>query len=295
MGRMFRIITDGGFTDPNRGGAVAISDADPYVNGGAPFIEVGAPSGPVQSLPKPAPTPAPAPTKPQDQRYLSVALQQIAPQPVQPLLNTVAADIVAFHHPDHPVSREYFSLADDLRRQIGQDGPKAILFTAASSDNGTTTVLLNLAVTLAAEPGVRVLAVDADLARPTAARKFGLVDVPGLAEVLARSTPLAWALQPTAVPALQLLAAGQPTAQTPEALADDFPKLIAQLRQWFDWVLIDGGVWGEHPERDAHGPAFDGVYLVTREADQTTPAVAAVQADVTRNGGLLRGFITTKA
>jgi MinD-like ATPase involved in chromosome partitioning or flagellar assembly len=177
---------------------------------------------------------------------------------------------------------------------VGEGGPWAILRTAAAADHGTTTVLLNLAVTLAAEPGSRVLAVDADFARPGAARRLGLSDAPGLAEVLTRDTPLAWVLQPTAVPRLQVLGAGCPTDATAAALAEDFPTLVGQLRQWFDWVLIDGGVWGELPERDALCPAFDAVYLVTREADRDEPGCGTAREQITRHGGLLRGYISTK-
>jgi Mrp family chromosome partitioning ATPase len=301
MGRMFRIISEGSHEFPNGGPAVALTEAEPFIGGGAPFVEVGGPNGAVHSLPKPAPKlvatiDAPRPVQPRqaDDRYLSVALHQIAPKPNGSLPNGVASEVVAHHHPDHPVSAEYRALATDLRGQAGDDGAKAILLTAAETDCGTTTVLLNLAVTLAAEPGVRVVIVDAEFDRPAAARKLGLADMPGLAEVLAQEMPLAWAIQPTAVPRMQVLGAGNPTVATAASFAADFPKLVVQLRQWFDWVLVDGGVWGERPYRDATGPAFDGVYLITRQNESERPEIAALRAEVAKLGGLLRGYITTR-
>ena len=131
MGRMFRIITAGSPDSPNGGPAtMALDDAEPFVGGGAPFIEVGGPNGPVHSLPKSAPKPAPEPEKPArppaGEAYLSVALRPVARPTADPLPHAVGADVVAFHHPDHPVSGEYRALRDDLLKQVGAGGPKAV-------------------------------------------------------------------------------------------------------------------------------------------------------------------------
>ncbi len=303
MGRMFRIITEGNL-DSHRGTTTTVfPDAEPFISGSVPFIEVGGTTPIMNAIPKPMPVepikthPMPAlPTRQvMDDRYLSVALHQIAPKPsTAPLPTTIHPDVVAYHHPDHPVSAEYRGLRDELRRQVGVDGSKAVLFTAAASDNGTTTVLLNLAVTLAKETPTRVLVIDADFDRPGAANKMGLSDVPGLAEVLAQSMPMAWVLQPTSVPKLQVLGAGRPTEATLAAMATDFPRVVQQLRQWFDWILIDGGVWGERPHRDSTSPAYDGIYLITRQAELDRPVFNSMRAQVAKHGGLLRGYITTR-
>src|SRR5205085_9423792 len=96
MGRMFRIITAASPEPPNGGPAtMALDDAEPFVGGGAPFIEVGGPNGPVHSLPKspPKPAPAAAPEKPPrpsvGEAYLSVALRPVARTPAEPLPHAV--------------------------------------------------------------------------------------------------------------------------------------------------------------------------------------------------------------
>jgi MinD-like ATPase involved in chromosome partitioning or flagellar assembly len=308
MGRMFRIVTEGPL-EAVRSGALAavtpktaelIAEADPFVAGEAPYIEIGGGASASNIQKKPAIDPltiTPAPVKtlppkvPVSEAYLSVALQGMPTKPVQ-TLSPVAADIVAYHYPEHAVSHEYRTLAGEVRKQIGIDGPKAIQFTAASSDQGTTTVLVNLAVTLAKEPGTRVLVLDADFDRPTAARKLGLADLPGFGDVLAQTMPLAWVIQPTAVPKLQVLGTGKLNPEHHATLAVDLPRIITQLRQWFDWILVDTGMWGERPQRDSASPAFDGVYLVTRHHDQDRHAGFAKQ--IHRAGGLLKGYVTTR-
>jgi hypothetical protein len=131
------------------------------------------------------------------------------------------------------------------------------------------------------------------------AAKLAVRPSPGLAEVLGHHLPLPWALQPTPVPSLQALAAGAGpetanAAATNAALARDLPRLVGQLRQWFDWVLIDAGVWGVSPDRDATCPAADAVYLVTREADAERPEFTGLRAWVKELGGTLRGYVTTR-
>lgn len=306
MGRMFRIINDQGLPFSGQTRPVALAEPEPFVETGAPFIEVGGPNGPVMTLPKtqatapkPASKPAPMPELPSrdpaPQRFLSVALHEIAPRPAEPLPSPVSPAIVAFHHPDHPVSEEYRILKNDLTRQVGTDGPRAILFASTEPDQGTTTVLLNLAATLAQQPDTRVLVLDAEFDRPGTARHLGLSNVPGLTEVLAAELPLAWALQPTSIPRLQALGSGAASTANEDQFPKLFGQLIGQLRQWFDWILVDGGVWGERHIRDEATPAFDGVYLVSRDVELERARCAAIHQQIVHHGGFLRGVISTRA
>lgn len=306
MGRMFRIITDGSLDFPGSGAVGTATENGPFIDGSAPYIEVGGPQPIYHGLPKPtarittpvADKPKADPVKPpavatEEPKYVAAKLHGIAPKTAGEPAPVVHPSIVAYHHPEHPVSEEYRGLRDELRN--GADAQsKALLFTAAASDNGTTTVLLNLAVTLAQEPHTRVLVIDADFDRLGSARRMGVSDVPGLSEVLTQTMPLAWVLQPTVVPKLQVLAAGKLTTDTLPLMATDFPKIMGQLRQWFDWILVDGGVWGERPHRDATSPAFDSVYLVTRQAEIDRPVFNSLRSQVAKHGGMLRGFIGTR-
>ena len=109
---------------------------------------------------------------------------------------------------------------------------------------------------------------------------------------LAQQIPLAWAVQPTVVPNLQVLSAGG-EASAAVSIAEELPKLTGQLRQWYDWVLIDAGVWGTMPERDGASPSVDAVYLVSRSHDVTRSEFSGLRRSVRESGGLLRGYITT--
>ncbi|HYH68220.1 MAG TPA: hypothetical protein VD866_26240, partial [Urbifossiella sp.] len=257
---------------------------------------------PVVAKAEPAVSPAPtADARPfprlasDSPRYLSVSFHDLSGR-VRTPEHSDGPDpaLVAFHHPDHAVSGEYRVLRDEVKAQFAEHAPRVLFFTAAAGESGTTTVALNLAVTLAKETPGRVLIVDANVTRPGVARMMGLKPAPGLVEVLAHTVPLAWAAQATAVPNLQVLAAGGNPAAPPPGIADDLPRLAEQLRQWYDWVLIDAGVWGVLPDRDAACPAADAVYLVAREAAVDRSEFAGLRGWVKELGGLLRGYVTTR-
>ena len=314
MSRVYNALTGVG----RPAGAVALETPDDGVWANAeeatPFVEIGGPTGPVFSaggsavpVPRPVPAPEPKPEPKPEPRayprlappptapaYLSVRFHDIAPRKSAKPGDGPDPGLVALHFPDHPVSAEYRTLRDEIARQLPAATSRLLLFTAAAPEAGTTTVLLNLAVTLALDGKARVLVVDGNVGRPAVAGRLALKPAPGLCEVLAHQIPLAWAVQPSVVPALQVLAAGDATDATPGAVCRDLPRLLGQLRQWFDWVLVDGGVWGGMPERDAACPSADAVYLVTRETDADRPEFTSLRGWVKELGGLLRGYVATR-
>ena len=59
-------------------------------------------------------------------------------------------------------------------------------------------------------------------------------------------------------------------------------------------MLVDAGVWGATPERDALCSNADAIYLVSRERDVDRTEFAGLRGWVRELGGLLRGYIATK-
>ena len=321
MSRMFTVLSSG--SSPRAVAEPAAAWALPRVEAVAapaeeiPFVEIGGPSGPVYSAglsviklpevvkaaktviePEPVPAPVVERTFPRlaTPKYLSVTFHDLTGRKRNEIEREGPdAGLVALHLPDHPISGEYRTLRDEVRAQLPEPIPRVLWFTAAAGEAGTTSVLLNLAITLAKESAPRVLVVDANSDRASIADKFALAkSAPGLAEVLAQKIPLAWAVQASTMPNLQILPAGVAMAATGATIGQDFPKLIEQLRQWYDWVLIDSGVWGAMPERDAVCSTADAIYLVSRESDVERSEFSGLRGWVKELGGLLRGYVATK-
>ena len=184
-----------------------------------PFIEIGGPKGPIffsppaaslaAAIPAIVPTPVPTPRVVPEAKadparefprlvpataapaYLSVRFHEIARAPGK-TGDGPDPSLVALHFPEHAVSGEYRVLRDEIRKQLPEPTPRVLLFAAANPEAGTTTVLLNLAVTLAHDGKTKVLVADANVHRPRPPR--GSPSSPRRAVRGSRGAgPLAWA------------------------------------------------------------------------------------------------------
>lgn len=172
----------------------------------------------------------------------------------------IAPEVIAFHNPGHPFASQYRDLLAALLTASAARGTPTLFFTGSAAGSGTTTVVLNLAVT-AVRQGRRVVLVDANPRRPAVAARLSLCDRPGLSDVLAGTATLDEALQETEQPGLSALTSGGPAGSAPRA-AETYRSLLRQLRQRFDLVLVDGPHWDGRPEVTAPGAACDAAFLV---------------------------------
>ncbi len=288
-----------------------------------PYIEIGGPEGPVGTVVAPSAEPVASASHPASRgsgataSSRSSSAPQVRPYPrlvdaSQPLYLSVRfhdfpatrrsdpphpfepdVSLIVFHQPQHPISTEYKEVWEAMVQQCRNRASHLLHFVAPAPDAGTTTVLLNLAIQ-AARQGNRVAVVDAHWERSAVAGRLGVPSAPGLSDVLAGQCPLTLALQPTSIERLHVLSAGEVSPIPPEAVGRSLPLVLSQLRQWYDWVLVDGGVWGEMPQRDAASAAADALYVVARDADVFGAAVSDLRVQVRRVGGQARGAIATR-
>jgi capsular exopolysaccharide synthesis family protein len=115
---------------------------------------------------------------------------------------------------------------------------RTLLVTSAEPGEGKTVAVANIGVSLA-RLKQRVLLIDADMRKPRLHQVFGEDQQPGLTNVLAgRTTPRD--VRKTRIPGLWLMPAGTLSRNPADLLGSErFEKLIAYLRQNFDWIVID--------------------------------------------------------
>ncbi len=273
-----------------------------------PFIEVGGPR-PAQGHLDPAavlaeralnlpitPAPAPAAVLPTETGPIlwSVAFRSLPREwDDRPAPATLAPELVAFHHPQHAISSQYRSLVASLLAHAPSARARVFLFTGAVPGAGTTTVLLNSAITMT-QQGLRVLAIDAHLRGSALAERLGMPASPGLREVLGGLLPVEKAMRETPVEKLLALTAGAPQAASPTRLVGETMRaLLRQVRDQFDVVLVDGPRWDGRPEVVALGCACDAVYLCLPEKEQDTTATEELMQIIPEQGAPLGGCIVT--
>jgi Mrp family chromosome partitioning ATPase len=282
-----------------------------------PFIEVGGPkktiegspdvlAAPVPQLPRAA---APAMAKPASVPQLELAsaaapepgawavqfrpLTRERPVPASPM-RRVASELVAYHQPDHSASQQFRNLLAGLLAHCPTGWGQVLLFTSPAPWGGTTTVLLNLAITAARQEGRRVAVVDANFRRPALAERLGLGAAPGLREVLAGGVPLPQALQETAQNNLWALTAGQSVSGPEGRLPLDWLlPTLRQLRQQFSLVFVDAASWNEGSEVSALAATCDAVYMVMHQPAGTPACDNAALPPLRQPPSNLQGCIFT--
>ena len=273
------------------GGPRSTMDASPQVRAaGEKIVRKTATvvSGP-KLRPVGVPTLADAPT-----RIMSVIFRPLPGEatPAGPSQRRFAQELVAFHRSEHPASEQYRTLAEGISGQMPAGRPQVILFTALEPEVGTTTVLLNTAITFARQGRLRVAVVEANLSRPALARRLGMPDAPGLRDLLAGSATLNEVLHETGQPNLSALPGGD--GGMPRMLGDAIRPALRQLRERFDLILLDAPCWDGRPEMVALGAACDLTYLVLSDASAETAEAEAWVRTLPQQGARLRGSIVTQ-
>jgi capsular exopolysaccharide synthesis family protein len=170
---------------------------------------------------------------------------------------------------------------------------RLMVVTSPGPQEGKTTVTANLAVTMASM-GRRVLLIDADLRRPKIPEIFSLRNERGLSSILGATTvtSLEGFVQETSIPHLSVLTSGPWTSACPNLLhSRRFAELLRQLREKYDFVLVDTPPLLPVADARVIGRLSDGVILVVR-ADQTTrEAAAAAHQRLADDGTPVLGLI----
>ena len=175
--------------------------------------------------------------------------------------------------PKSITAEAYRTLRTSLRFSSIGTQRKTIVVTSSDQAEGKSTVVGNLAVTLA-DSGLRVVVVSADLRRPTIGAIFGLQDTQqGLTSVLVGDAKLAECLRPVPLASghtLYVLPAGPLPSNPAELLGSrGMRDIVASIEQaGADYVLIDSPPVLPVSDALALAQFSDGVLVLT-VANQT--------------------------
>ncbi|MGI8944258.1 MAG: hypothetical protein ACR2FJ_08535 [Qipengyuania sp.] len=190
-----------------------------------------------QRMPMPAPAEVISREEPEIVPAPPAAVEAAMPaSPVRRVHRETAGPAVSFTGTRHAVSRSHLvdqGLIDpdggastlleefrivkrqvlDLAEQGGNARSRRVLICSPHTGEGKTFCATNLAISLAGERDSEVLLIDADFAKPSIMRTFGLDDGPGLMDALADpSIEIEDLVVGTDIPGLWLLPAGDRTS-----------------------------------------------------------------------------------
>ncbi|GAA1745063.1 polysaccharide biosynthesis tyrosine autokinase [Aeromicrobium alkaliterrae] len=170
--------------------------------------------------------------------------------------------------PYSPRSEAFRVLRTNLQFINPDEHHKVFVVTSALPGEGKSSTTINLALALV-ENGNKVAVVEGDLRRPRIAEKLGVVGAVGLTTVLVGRSSLSEALQHTEHD-LSILTSGRVPPNPAELLQTDaMSRIIDQLRENHDIVLIDAPPLLPVTDAAIIASKVDGAILVVRHGSTT--------------------------
>jgi capsular exopolysaccharide synthesis family protein len=217
--------------------------------------------------------------------------------------NGTAAEmaLITLRDPGSAAAEAYRTLRTNILFSSLDRPLRTLLVTSTAPNEGKSTTLANLAVTMA-QAEQRVLLVDCDLRRPSLHTLFGLANEQGLTSAILAQDEGPPPAQPTSVPGLSVLTSGPLPPRPADLLGSRrMGALIERLSATADIVLFDTPPVVAVTDAAALAPRVDGVLLVlhaghtrrdrAREARQLLEKVKANIVGVVLNGARLeRGY-----
>ena len=170
-------------------------------------------------------------------------------------------NLITITDPRSPASEAYRTLRTNLSFYSLDDPLRTLVVTSPAPDEGKSTTIANLAVTIA-QGGRRTILVDCDLRRPSLHELFSRQNDTGLTTmVLDEHADLR--LHDTGIDNLQLLPAGPKPPNPADLLGSrHLDRVLAQLKEQADMVLIDAPPVVGVTDAAVLGAKADGVLLV---------------------------------
>jgi len=140
---------------------------------------------------------------------------------------------------DDPAAEAFRTLRTNVTF-VGAEKPiQVIAVSSPGPGEGKSTTACNLAVTLA-QNGHRTILIDGDLRRPLVHRAFGLLQEPGLTDILVGRAHAKEAVRPEVMSNLDVLPSGSTPPNPSELLGSDaMHSLLGEFRREYEYILID--------------------------------------------------------
>ncbi|MBI2305617.1 MAG: CpsD/CapB family tyrosine-protein kinase [Chloroflexi bacterium] len=168
--------------------------------------------------------------------------------------------LITFSNPRSPVAEAYRQLRTNIQFSSLDRPLKTLLVTSTSPEEGKSTILANLATTMA-QTGKSVIVVDCDLRRPSLHQIFGVGNGTGLTSAMVSMD--IFPFQDTGIGNLRLLPSGPLPPNPSELLGSQrMEEIIQELSEQADYVLFDSPPIIAVTDAAVLATKVDGVLLV---------------------------------
>jgi capsular exopolysaccharide synthesis family protein len=184
------------------------------------------------------------------------------------------------------VSEEAFKLAQQIFLLQGQVPPKVVIFAGVDHGSGCSQMSASVAEILAKHSRRPVCLVEANFRSPALPELFGTTNHHGLTDAILHTGPIKSFAKLISGDNLWLLSAGALAEDSPNLLTSEFLReRMAELRENFDFILIDAPPLTRYSDAIVLGQQSDGLILIL-EAGATRREAALVATSSLRSANI---------
>ena len=174
------------------------------------------------------------------------------------------AMLITSTNPRSPVAEAYRQLRTNIQFSSLDKPVRTLLVTSTSPEEGKSTTLANLAITIA-QTGSTVILVDCDLRRPTVHTLFDISNAKGLTNLVIDSSATDLPLVESGVSNLRILPSGPQPPNPSEMLGSKrMTEIVEELKSIADYVLFDSPPVIAVTDAAVLATRVDGVLLVIK-------------------------------
>jgi capsular exopolysaccharide synthesis family protein len=195
--------------------------------------------------------------------------------------------------PASPIAESFRVLRTFIKNRRPKQSEKGsiILVSSAGNQEGKTTVLANMAVSLA-QDGIKVLMIDCHLRTPSLHQVFQLVNQKGLTRFLTNGGSIEDFIIPVGVLNLFLLPSGEAADNPSELLSSGtMLELLEDLKLQYDMILLDSPAVLSFTDAQVLASHCDGATLVVKYGKSNRDAVSKARALLESAGGKVLGVV----
>jgi len=189
----------------------------------------------------------------------------------------------------------YRALRTNILRATQDKSIRTILITSANHYEGKTTTAINLALAMSDLPQFRMLLLDSDLRFPSIHSRLGLMQSPGLTEILEGNVDLDSGMINTEKENLKVISSGNLSSYPAELLESERLKdLLKELKPKFDLILIDSPPVIPYSDASVLSSQIDGVLLVVQSGKTHREDIQQVYATLRDNQANVLGVVLNR-
>ncbi|MBU3142582.1 CpsD/CapB family tyrosine-protein kinase [Clostridium sp. CF012] len=192
------------------------------------------------------------------------------------------------------VAEQYRTLRTNIQFSSLGDEVKIIVITSSLPCEGKSTIISNLAITMA-QIDKRVVVVDCDLRKPSIHKKFLLSNVQGLTNILAQGKKIEEIISTTNVPNLYVITSGPIPPNPSELLGTPKMKdILEELTETFDIILIDTPPILSVTDAQILSSLAQGTIIITSYGKLEKKLLLSAKENIEKVGGKILGVVINK-